>query len=157
MNYVMPNYQHRYEVGALAPGTAPDYVPYLYQSNLWPSASAEQDVPIFGMHPAQAINAFHRLTAGCDDRSDPANDMVYTSPLALALLSQAVGEDVVYGTSVQDAESFGITLEECYDILSIIDRMEANHTEANKHLHPIARARRLEALIKDALAGKVIS
>lgn len=140
--YTQPQYQHQYVTGSLSPGSSPEYHEYLFQDRLWPSADKDGEVvDIDLMHPAHAINAFHRLTAGCDDRSDPANDMVYSSPLALALLEQAVGTRVAYA----DPASAGVdvTLEDCFDIVKVIDATEG---------HPITRARRLQALLRDGVA-----
>jgi hypothetical protein len=139
--YVAPNYQHQYSTGVLTPGSAPDYHLWLYQTEKWPSADKDELLDIALMHPAHAINAFHRLTAGCDDRSDPANDMVYSCPLALALLEQAVGEKVVYADPI--TTGVDVSLEDCFDFISEIDATSG---------HPIARARRLQALMRDGVA-----
>lgn len=120
------------------------YAPYLRQSTLWPSISRGEDVSIDGMHPAQAINSYHRLLAGMDDRSAPINRGVYSSPLAMALLEQAVGEAVIYVADVETPEVYAPPLEfsteECFDILSAIDRL-------SEDMHPIKRAYALQRML----------
>lgn len=141
--YTQPLYQHKYATGALTPGSAAAYFEYLYQDQLWPSADNDGEVvDIAAMHPAHAINAFHRLTAGCDDRSDPSNDMVYSCPLALALLEQAVGEKITYAETLS-ATGLDVSLEDCFDIVKVIDRTQG---------HPIARARALQTMLRDGVA-----
>lgn len=139
--YTTPLYQHKYVTGQLTPGSSPGYFEYLFQTERWPSTNDGEEVDIDLMHPAHAINAFHRLTAGCDDRSDPANDMVYSSPLALALLEQAVGEKVTYAEPT--TTGIDVSLEDCFDIIKVIDTTQG---------HPIARARALQALLRDGVA-----
>lgn len=137
------------------------YREYMDQSRWWPSASAGEAVLIDAMHPAQAINSFHRLVAGMNDRDDIVNRLVYDCPLALALLEQAVGEKVSYTADIREYEvmhvpSPGPSLEECYDILKVMDHFEADATQAHERTHPISRARKLSDLIHLALTNQEI-
>lgn len=125
------------------------YAPYLRQDVIWPSSSAGEDVPIASMHPAHAISAYHRLLAGMDDRSAPINRGVYSSPLALALLEQAVGEAVIYLADVAEKEfapvPFEFSLEECFDVLAEMRAYDSG--VRNGEPHPVKRAKHLQSLL----------
>lgn len=127
----------------------PFYGPYLRQDRIWPSTSAGADVEINAMHPAQAINSYHRLLAGMDDRSAPINRGVYSSPLALALLHQAVGEAVTYTADVEEDEfapvPFEFNLEECFDILADLAFYDQDVSCGKVSRHPIKRAKFLQS------------
>lgn len=137
----------------------PFYGAYLRQDQIWPSTSAGEDVQISSMHPAQAINSYHRLLAGMDDRSAPINRGVYSSPLALALLEQAVGEAVLYASDVLEemdstaAVPFEFTLEECFDLLADLAAYDKEVVEGNVRQHPIKRAKYLQARLNRIQGG----
>ena len=135
----------------------PFYAAYLRQDRIWPSTSAGEDVEIVGMHPAQAINSYHRLLAGMDDRDAPVNRGVYSSPLALALLEQAVGESVVYAADViEDSPApvpFEFTLEECFDLLADLAAYDKEVAQGNVRQHPIKRAKYLQARLNRIQGG----
>lgn len=118
------------------------YAAYLRQDTTWPSSSAGGDIEISSMHPAQAINSYHRLLEGMDDRSAPVNRGVYSSPLAMALLTQAVGEAVVYAADLDEPEvapaPFEFSLEECRDLINDLDDFDVVN-ERKQQTAPRAR------------------
>jgi len=123
----------------------PDYASHLSQSSHWPRE--EGDVPIHEMNAGHAINAYHLLRRWAMDGHWPGNNAsrVIHTPLAMALLQQAVGVTVVYSDDlppappVDDAElddnaySVHLDLEKCFDALEAI----------SDHTHPVTRAREL--------------
>ena len=131
------------------------YREYLNQDTYWPSSSQGLPVLIDSMHPAQAINSYHRLVAGMDNRDDIVNRLVYDCPLAMALLTQAVGEKVSYTADIVEMQVMHVpapepSIEECFDILGVLYKMREDNQ------HPVSRARKLQDLIHLALTNQEI-
>lgn len=127
-----------------------NYAPYLGQSAHWPSERyGGQTLSIHSMNPGHAINSYQKLlkwaTPAWDERE------ARRTPLAMALLRQAVGVGILYEDDQPEAphvDDFtadpeglrgGATLEDAFDIL---ERVYEHHPELDK-LHPVTRARAL--------------
>ena len=133
-----------------------DYLSFLHQGLLWPSSSAGEVVEISGMHPAQAINSYHRLLANMDDRTNVMNRSVYNSPLAQALLEQAVGEKVTFTADIKEPEMYAEpvlpSIGACKDILKAMELFEGEDDIRPEDIN--ARARMLRALIYTVNEGE---
>lgn len=131
-----------------------DYQRYLGQSDMWPSESKDT-VKIYSMAHGHAVNALHKLIEWGkeDDRWGQQPEMhLRRTPLAMALLKQAVGEPVIYAEDLPEAplERFDkvvaehddsiavrIDLEDCYDALVKV----SEYDNATPIPHPVTRAR----------------
>jgi hypothetical protein len=113
-----------------------DYTKYLNQSLVWPSYDNNENLRILDMHVAHAIRAYRKLNRECVES--------YQSKLSMALLKQAIGEEVVYAADVKTCkrvhhadQQYG--LKQCYDI-------SAAMTVAGT-MHPIDAAQLLMKLL----------
>ena len=132
------------------------YEPYLGQANHWPRFELGKTRPdlhlVHEMNPGHAINAYRKLTrlaGGCYPRPH-----VKRTPLAMALLEQAIGDPVLYTDDQPqvslEGETHGgldvhlteLTLEACFDALARVDAIVPTD---GKPPHPITRARVLLA------------
>lgn len=124
-----------------------DYRDHLGQSTVWPRMNNDgtfEQRQIHEMNQGHAINAFHVLVDWGRQVDYP--QIKYTN-LAQALLTQAVGEQVVFAVDTHlsasppvddrdlDMDSFSVhvDLEKCFDALAAV----------GDHEHPVTRAREL--------------
>lgn len=127
-----------------------EYQGWLAQVDLWPRRG-EESVSIWGMNPSHAISAYRKLLRWADLRGNA--ESVPRTPLAMALLQQAVGSMVVYAADLPPAPLgdlahplSGVTLEAAYDALVALQRAT---DAAGKPLHILNRAR----ILRDALTN----
>lgn len=137
-----------------------DYTPYLAQVGSWPSIDQGHELtPVWSMTPQHAISAYRKLLRWAAQRTyeqaSPSYEAVQRSPLAMALLNQAVGFEVLYADDLPPAPLgdvahplSDVTLEAVFDALSELDA----HTTAagGKPVHILSRAR----VLHDALTRK---
>lgn len=125
-----------------------NYARYLAQIDQWPSLD-KADVSIWSMTPQHALSAFHKLLRwGASQPRTDYSDLRRT-PLAMALLEQAVGTKVLYADDLPPAPLGGlahplseVALETVYDALKALE--ETSNTGSTP-LHPITRARIVHA------------
>jgi len=112
----------------------------LGQVHVYPSESKGR-LAILEMRPEHALNAWRLLREDAGERWDP---VVKRSPLAGALLRQALGEDMLFAEDQSESPLFledtvagqDVLLERCYDGLMAIDRLMQETP-----IHVIAQAR----------------
>lgn len=101
---------------------------------------------IIEMSPMHALAAWRKLREEAGERWDP---VVRRSPLAAALLKQALEEDILFAEDMAPAPLFldspdldeDDLLERCFDGLAAIDALG--------HMHPVRRARVLALYLRD--------
>src|SRR5690349_18399716 len=92
---------------------------YLRQGHVWPSESQGEDLPIYEMKPPYALNAWRKLRD--EAHEEERWHQVRLTPLAQALLRQALDTEVVFSDTLAPAPLFAeddALLERCFDALA---------------------------------------
>lgn len=133
-----------------------DYQHWIGQVDAWPSSKAGEQISIWNMNPSHAISAYRKLLRWAIQRppqlASPDYEDVKRSPLAMALLNQAVGFEVVYSDDLPEVGLDGrvvdpftdVDLERAYDALVELD---AHQAASGRPLHILTRARVLHAAL----------
>jgi hypothetical protein len=121
-----------------------DYTPFLGQVSHWPhfidKDTSPDQVMIFEMAPGHAINALHKLIRWA--REQWSEQEIRRTPLAMALLNQAVGASVLYEVDqvevphIDDIVLAGERLLNVEDAYDIITKMKDVHPSLDA-LHPV--------------------